>query len=76
MPKSTATELNATNLKNVLWETLKQVKSGKMTPAAGDVVAAQAREILRTTKVQLTIFSQSGQGVSAEVVGFAQPKTK
>ncbi len=73
MRKSAAGDLNAINLKNVLWDTLKAVRAGKVTPAQGDVVASQAREILRTSKVQLSIFSQSGQAVSAELIDFAKP---
>jgi len=65
--------LNAINLRDQLWQTLKAVKSGEMTPASGDVVAAQAREILRTIKVQLSIFSQAGKAVSDELVDFAKP---
>ncbi len=67
-------QLNAVNLREELWDTLQQVKSGKMTPASGDVVASQAREILRTVKTQLAIFSQSGRAVSSELVDFAKPK--
>lgn len=73
MPKSAAGELNAVNLKAVLWETLQKVKAGKITPAQGDVIASQAREILRTTKAQLSIFGQAGQSVSAELIEFAKP---
>lgn len=72
MPKSVDGEiLNAVNLKSALWDTLKGVKAGKITPGSGDVVASQAREIIRTVRTQLTIFSQSGQEVSQEVVDFA-----
>lgn len=76
MPKSAVGDLNAINLKSVLWDTLKGVQAGKITPAQGDVIASQAREILRTTKVQLMIFGQSGRAVSDEVVEFAKPKPK
>lgn len=69
-------ELNAMNLKAALWDTLQKVKSGKMTPGAGDAVAAQAREILRTVRTQLTVFAQSGNGVSEEIVEFAKPGAK
>lgn len=66
-------ELNAINLKAHLWQTLRDVKSGKMTPGSGDAVASQAREILRTVKTQLHIFSQSGESVSDELIDFAEP---
>lgn len=67
-------ELNANNLKKVLWETLNGVKSGKMAAAEADSVATQAREILRTTNTQLLIFRQSKRNVSTEVIDFAESK--
>lgn len=73
MPQSVAGELNAVNLKAVLWDTLQKVKAGKLSTGQGDVVASQAREILRTSKVQLAIFGQAGQGVSQELIDFASP---
>lgn len=69
-------ELNAINLKDVLWSTLKDVRSGKITPAQGDVIASQAREIIRTSKVQLAVFSQASQAVSQELIDFANPSRK
>lgn len=73
MSNSAAGELNAVNLKATLWDTLQKVKAGKLSTAQGDVVASQAREILRTSKVQLSIFGQAGQGVSQELIDFARP---
>jgi hypothetical protein len=55
-----------------LWETLNGITSGKMQPAEGDAVAAQAREILRTVKVQLQIVAQSKRSVPLEVIEFAE----
>lgn len=69
-----ALALNAVNLKNELWDTLQSVKCGKTTPATGDVVASQAREILRTVKTQLQVFSQAGESVSSELIDFAKPE--
>lgn len=66
--------LNAVNLKNTLWETLQGVKAGKITPGTGDTVASQAREILRTARTQLQIFTQSGESVASELIDFAKPK--
>lgn len=68
-----AGELNAINLKQKLWETLNEVKRGKITPGSGDAIASQAREILRTVKTQLLIMSQSGNAVTSELVDFAKP---
>lgn len=67
-------ELNAANLKDALWDTLQKVKGGKMTPASGDVVAAQAREILRAVRTQLAVFSQSGKNVTEELIDFARAR--
>lgn len=68
--------LSAVSLKSLLWETLQQVKCGDMTPAQGSAVASQAREILRTVKTQLNIFSQSGSSVADELIDFAKPGAK
>jgi len=68
--------LTANNLKNTLWSTLNQVKAKKMLPGHADAVAAQAREILRTVKVQLLISGQTARPVPAEVVEFSEGKVK
>lgn len=65
-------DLSATNLKAALWETLNQIKEDKMLPAQGDAIAAQAREILRTVKVQLQIAGQSKRNISTDVIDFAE----
>lgn len=64
--------LSATNLKNALWDTLNQIKSDKMLAAQGDAIASQAREILRTIKVQLQICAQSKRNVPTDVIDFAE----
>lgn len=65
-------ELNATNLKNALWETLQDIKAGTVQPGQGDAIASQAREILRTVKVQLQVTNQSKRSVPADVIAFAE----
>lgn len=65
-------ELNATNLKNALWETLNDIKAGTIQPGQGDAIASQAREILRTVKVQLQVTNQSKRSVPADVIAFAE----
>ena len=65
-------ELNASNLKSALWETLNQVKEGSMQAGNADAVASQAREILRTVKVQLQVTQQSKRSVPADVIAFAE----
>lgn len=70
--KKTEQDLNASNLKAALWDTLRDIKSGVIQPGQGDAIAAQAREILRTVKVQLQVTSQSKRSVPANVIAFAE----
>lgn len=67
-------KLNAVTLKDQLWDTLHQIKSGDIDAAKGDAIAAQAREILRTTKTQVTIIDKARQSLSDELLEFAVPK--
>jgi len=64
--------LSAVNLKNVLWDTLNNIKSDNMLPAQGDAIAAQAREILRTVKVQLQVVAQAKRNVPTEIIDFVE----
>ena len=68
--------LTASNLKEALWITLNQVKAKKMLPGHADAVASQAREILRTVKVQLQISGQTNRPVPVEVIEFSEGKTR
>lgn len=43
-----------------------------MQPAQGDAIAAQAREILRTVKVQLQVCAHTKRSVPVEVIDFAE----
>lgn len=75
MKNSTATkemDLTATNLKEALWQTLQEIKSGDMQPGQGDAVAAQAREIIRTVNTQLRVMGQSNRQVPVSVIDFAE----
>lgn len=65
-------ELNATSLKTALWETLLAVKDGTMQPGNADAVAAQAREILRTVKVQLQVTQAAKRSVPTDIIVFAE----
>jgi len=69
---ATIKDLTATNLKEALWETLNDIKGGTIQPGQGDAIASQAREILRTVKVQLQITNQSKRSVPADVISFAE----
>lgn len=63
--------LSASGLKDVLWETLVDLRSEAIMPNRADAIAAQAREIIRTVKVQLQVAGQAKILVSADVVKFA-----
>lgn len=65
-------DLTATNLKSALWDTLNAVKDGSMHPGSADAIASQAREILRTVKVQLQVTQQAKRSVPADVITFAE----
>lgn len=69
-------ELSAVNLKNSLWEVLNKVKSKKLLPGHADAIASQAREILRTVKMQLLISGQTNRPVPYEVIDFSESKPK
>jgi hypothetical protein len=64
--------LTAVALKNELWDTLTQIKSENMAPGQGDAIATQAREILRTVKVQLQVCAQTKRNVPPEVIDFVE----
>jgi adenylate kinase len=66
------TKLNAINLKNSLWETLQDLKSGKVQYTDADAIASQAREILRTTNTQIKIAQASNRGLPKEVISFSE----
>lgn len=65
-------KLTATSLKNVLWDTLNEVKDGKMDHGNADAIATQAREIIRTTNTQLRISHQTKRPVPVDVINFSE----
>jgi hypothetical protein len=64
--------LTASSLKEILWETLNDVKTEQMLPNRADAIAAQSREILRTIKTQLQVAGQAKRGVPQEIVDFSE----
>jgi hypothetical protein len=64
--------LSASNLKTALWETLNAIKEDKMQANQGDAIASQAREILRTVKVQVQISQHTKRSLPLEVIEFAE----
>ena len=64
--------LTASSLKDILWETLNDVKTEQMMPNRADSIAAQSREILRTIKTQLQVAGQAKRGVPQEIIDFSE----
>lgn len=63
-------KLTANNLKNALWTTLQGIKDGSVDAGNADAIASQAREILRTVKVQLQICHVAKRDVPVDVIAF------
>ena len=64
--------LTASSLKDILWETLTDLKHENIMPNRADAIAAQSREILRTVKVQLQISGQTQRPVPQEIIDFSE----
>ena len=64
--------LSASGLKEVLWETLIDLRHENIMPNRADAIAAQSREILRTVKTQLQVAGQAKRGVPEEIIKFAE----
>lgn len=67
-----AKSLSAVNLKEALWNTLNEIKDEKLPASTGDAIASQARELIRTVKVQLQICAQAKRNVPTELIDFAE----
>ncbi len=70
MADKTQPKLTANNLKLALWETLNGLRDGTVECGNADAIASQAREILRTTKVQLQISNLAKRDVPIDVLAF------
>lgn len=64
--------LTASSLKDILWETLIDLKHENILPNRADAIAAQSREILRTVKIQLQVAGQAKRNVPQEIVDFSE----
>ena len=64
--------LTASSLKDILWETLTDLKTDQMMPNRADAIAAQSREILRTVKIQLQVAGQAKRQVPQEIIEFSE----
>jgi len=68
--------LTASSLKDILWETLNDVKTEQMLPNRAEAIAVQSREILRTIKTQLQVAGQSKRGVPEEIIEFSEGRPR
>lgn len=66
--------LSAKGMKEVLWETLIDLRHENILPNRADAIAAQSREILRTIKTQLQVAGQAKRGVPQEIVDFSETR--
>jgi hypothetical protein len=64
--------LKASTLKDVLWETLVDLRGNMMPANRADAIAAQAREILRTVKTQLQVTNAAKRPVPQQIVDFSE----
>jgi len=71
MSDSNNVELTAKNMKNILWETLQNLRSGDVQPGEADAIAQQSREIIRTTNTQLRICQVAKVSVPSDLTEFA-----
>lgn len=64
--------LKASSLRDVLWETLNDVRTNQMQANRADAIATQAREILRTVKTQLNVASAAKRSIPRDLIVFAE----
>lgn len=64
-------KLTAENLKETLWNTLNQVKSGKLESEEAHAISAQSREIMRVIHAQVLISKVSQKELPKELKSFA-----
>lgn len=64
--------LTAGSLKDILWETLTDLKHENILPNRADSIAAQSREILRTIKVQLQVAGAAKRAVPQDIIDFSE----
>jgi hypothetical protein len=67
-------KLTAVNLKNALWSTLKGLQNGSVQYTDADAIASQAREIIRTTNLQIKVAQASQRELPKEVIDFSESK--
>lgn len=70
--KKTNNELTGANLKNVLWETLHDLKNKKIDSKVANSIAGQSREILRVMKLELAVLSLAQKRPNQKLLGFTE----
>ena len=64
--------LKASTLKEVLWETIIDLRDNDMPANRADAIASQAREILRTVKTQLQVTTAAKRPIPRKIVDFSE----
>ena len=64
-------KLTASNLKNVLWDTLQKLSVGEMDVGEADAIASQSREIVRVIRSQQLVLRQANEKVTEELIEYA-----
>jgi len=65
-------ELNAKELKSILWNTLQDLESDNIEIGIADAIAQQSREIVRVIKSQQSILAQAHENVTKELIDYAK----
>lgn len=70
-------KLSAAALKNALWDTLSELREGKISASTAEAISSQARQILRAGRLQLRVSEQAKRPVPAELILFSEgPKVE
>lgn len=68
-------KLNAENLRDELWGTLKEVRSEKISPKVANAVVSSASAIIRTIKTEIDI-QRSDNALSKSLQNFTDKDAK
>lgn len=65
-------ELNANNLKNELFETMKLIKAKKLKPNEANAIASTSREIMRVVKTEILIAQLGNSKPNKSLIGVSK----
>ena len=65
--KNTIPSFNATNLNNVLWETMHNLTNGAVDVKTANSIAGQSREMMRVKKTQIDTARLMGKVTKKEL---------